>query len=247
MRYLKIFEEWESRESKYPPIYSGDEYINNEDGLVYVCTDNFMDKIFYHQKDNKGETFRTKTSEFIKNFTKVKPNVVVKEEPKKDIYVNYDNEVEMDFNNSIYLSDEKAIIGAYMITKNAEKYIEVLNIKEYENQAGAFMDNTPAYSVSIHKENLPISQIEIISKVSGKEGFSFIKIPYWLYKEKPNLAIKKCKLNFDRKRLSLTDSNLKNNELMKMFNDPDVEEYFKYSDPDERTQQLVQLYKKRKI
>lgn len=241
MKHLKVFEEY----SKYPQVYSGQEYINNEDGEVYVTTDDFMGKVFCHKKDKSGETLRIPGAIFHKNFTKVEPPAPPA--PKKDMYVNYDNEVEMDFNNSVYLSDEKAVIGAYLITKDAEKYIEVMNIKEFESKTGFFMDNAPAYSVTIHKENLPKSQIEIISEVPGKEGFSYIKIPYWLYKEKPNLAIKKCKLNFNKKRLSLPDGSLQNKELMKWFQDPDVEKYFKSSDSDARTQQLVQLYKKRKI
>jgi len=122
-----------------------------------------------------------------------------------------------------------------------------MNIKEFESKDQVFIDNAPAYSVTIHKEKLPKSQIEIISEVTDREGFFYIKIPYWLYKEKPNLTIKRCKLNFNKKRLSLPDRILKNKELMKWFQDPDVEKYFKSSDSDARTQQLVQLYKKRKI
>lgn len=239
MKHLKIFEEY----SKFPPIYSGQEYVKNDDGTIYITFDNFMGKIFFRKKDDPGNILKVPINDFRRDFTKVEKitNVI---SPKKDKYVNYDNEAELDFNSSTYLSDEKAIVGAYMITKNEDKYIEVLNIKEYENQNGAFMDSAIAYSVSIHKEKLPKSQIEIMSPVSDKDNFFYVKIPYWLFKEKPGLAIKRCKT--DKKRISISDAGFRDKELMNMFNDPDVTKYFKYSNPDSRTLQLIELYKKRK-
>lgn len=238
MRYLKIYENY----SKPAYISPGEEFKNNESGEIFVVKGNGLYSISYYDKENPEEIIRAKTKDFLENFTKIEIND--REEPvKSDNYDNYGVTNDLDFNKATYLEHEKAVIAAYMITGETDKSIELLNIKEFYNENGAFMDNANAYSVAIFKERLPKSQIEIISKVKGKEAFSYIKIPYWLYKENPNLSILKCKLNFNKKRIALKDNNFKDEELMAWFKDPDVEKYFKYSDDDKITQDNIQKYK----
>ena len=47
------------------------------------------------------------------------------------------------------------------------------------------------------------------------------------------------------KRLDLRDSSLSYKELLAKFNDPNVKKYLSGSNPDERTLQLIDVYKKR--
>ena len=158
----------------------------------------------------------------------------------------YRDDIEFDFNKATYLSDEKAIIAAYFITKQNEKSIEILNIKEYPNDDSTYGDNARPYSVSFHKGILPTSQIAILGEVPEKEGFFYVKVPYWLYKEKPELNIKRCIGDYHHmKRLEVRGLNARDTKFMSNFSDPNVIKYFAGSDNDKRTQQLVDIYSKR--
>ena len=109
-----------------------------------------------------------------------------------------------DFNKLVYIPEEKAMVGAYMITGDNGKMIEVLNIKEFLDNSGLFMDGAESYNIYIYFSKLPKSQIEILGPVEGKEGFVFIKIPYWLYKKmSKELSIKRSLV---KKRLSISRS-----------------------------------------
>ena len=154
------------------------------------------------------------------------------EDVNKNMYSNRlsgEDDLELDFNKSEYLEDEKAIIGAYFITKDSDKSIEVMNIKEFASETATFMDGSTPYLVSFHKVTLPKSQIEILEEVEGKPGFFFIKIPYWLFQtKKDDLYIKRVK---GKKGLDLRDAQLGNKEFMSKFKDPDVLRYISVSDP----------------
>ena len=194
----------------------------------------------------RGEKVQGKIAEFVKEFTEeVKPVIV----PKKNMYADRlsgEDDLELDFNKAEYLADEKAIIAAYFITKQNEKSIEILNIKEFAADTATFMDNARPYSVTFHRGTLPTSQIEIMEEVVDREGFFYVKVPYWLYKEKPELNIKRIVGDYhNMKRLDLRDSSLGNKELMDNFKDPDVIKYFAASDKDLRTQQQVINYGRR--
>lgn len=193
-----------------------------------------------------GEKLHGKIADFIKEFTEVVKPVIV---PKKNMYsdrLSGEDDLELDFNKAEYLADEKAIIAAYFITKQNEKSIEILNIKEFAADTATFMDNARPYSVTFHKGTLPTSQIEIMEEVVDREGFFYVKVPYWLYKEKPELNIKRIVGDYHNlKRLDLRDISLGNKELMSNFKDPDVIKYFASSDKDERTQQQVKNYGRR--
>ena len=47
------------------------------------------------------------------------------------------------------------------------------------------------------------------------------------------------------KRLDIRDVGLNNHEFMRNFKDPNVEKYLKTTDSDERTHQLINIYKNR--
>jgi hypothetical protein len=145
------------------------------------------------------------------------------------------------FNKLVYLPEEKAVIGAYMIVGDSGKMIDVLNIHEQLDETGLFMDGAESYNIHIFFSKLPKSQIEILGPVEGKEGFEFIKIPYWLYKKmSKELLIKRYpKL----KRLSVARNQV-NDNFLKMINNPDVERYFNIIDTDKLSQQRFKSFQK---
>ena len=145
------------------------------------------------------------------------------------------------FNKLVYLPEEKAMIGAYMITGDSGKMIDVLNIHEQLDNAGLFMDGAESYNIHIFFSKLPKSQIEMLGPVEGKEGFEFIKIPYWLYKKmSTELSIRRyTKL----KRLSIARSQV-NDYFLKLINNSDVERYFNIVDTDDISQQRFKSYQR---
>jgi hypothetical protein len=146
-----------------------------------------------------------------------------------------------DFNKLVYLPEEKAMIGAYMITGDSGKMIEVLNIKEFLDNSGLFMDGAESYNIYIYFSKLPKSQIEILGPVEGKEGFVFIKIPYWLYKK--NVEGLSIKRSLVKKRLSISRSQVYG-DYLKLINDPNVEKYFFVVDTDEGSRQRFKSYQR---
>ena len=146
-----------------------------------------------------------------------------------------------DFNKLVYLPEEKAMIGAYMITKDLPNMIEVLNIKEFLDNSGLFMDGAESYNIYIYFSKLPKSQIEILGPVEGKEGFEYIKIPYWLYKK--NVEGLSIKRSLVKKRLSISRSQVYG-DYLKQINDPNVEKYFYVVDTDEGSRQRFKFYQK---
>ena len=146
-----------------------------------------------------------------------------------------------DFNKLVYLPEEKAMIGAYMITGDSGKMIDVLNIHEQLDNSGLFMDNAESYNIHIFFSKLPKSQIEILGPVEGKEGFEYIKIPYWLYKKMTKeLSIKRYT---GKKRLSIARSQV-NDYFLKLINNQDVERYFNIIDTDDISQQRFKSYQR---
>ena len=236
--FVDTFSKWYipgNEDEIYTVLGAGDKYITyvSDDDVKGMVLNRYFD--FNNPKLNK---LHDTISNFVKNFVKVEEPQP--EEPRKQVYAD-DIDVELNFDEAIYLGGEKAIIAAYFIAGEDDNYLDVINVKELASQTATFADATP-YSVTIHYTKIPKNKIEILDTVDGKEGFSFIKLPYWLYKENPDLTIKRCKL--PRKRLNLRDASLGNEELMSKFKDPNVEKYFRGSNPDERTLQLINIYKK---
>jgi hypothetical protein len=141
-----------------------------------------------------------------------------------------ENSPMFDFNKITFIPEDKSIVGAYMITGEDDKTIDILNIKETHPENRYYMDNAKVYHFSIKNTKLPKSQIEILSDVEGKEGFNYIKIPYWLYK----------KLEFDlkverlegKKRLNITARQSKDKNFLTQISDPNVERYISVVNPD---------------
>lgn len=145
------------------------------------------------------------------------------------------------FNKLVYLPEEKAMIGAYMVTGDNGKMIEVLNIKEILDNSGLFMDGAESYNIYIYFSKLPKSQIEMLGPVEGKEGFEYIKIPYWLYKK--NVEGLSIKRSLVKKRLSIARSQVYG-DYLKLINDPNVEKYFYVVDTDEGSRQRFKSYQR---
>lgn len=171
------------------------------------------------------------------NSTDINPEGINEQE---DDSIGEPKDLTPDFNKSVYNPDDKSIIAAYMITNDLPNMIEVLNIQENLDNSGLFMDGAESYNIDIHFSKLPKSQIEILGDVPGKEGFVFIKIPYWLYKKNPkDLSIRRyTKL----KRLSISRPQV-NKDFLKLLNDPNVERYFNVIDTDDVSQQRFRMYK----
>jgi len=230
MQFLKKFKIFESTQ-ELPEF--GTKWINEKGEKIFILKSLNPGFISYYRIDKPEHKWHIKPTEF---YTEYKPL-------EKHIYRD---DIEFDFDKATYLSDERAIIAAYFITKENEKSIEILNIKEFAADTATFMDNARPYSVTFHKGTLPTSQIEILGEVPEREGFFYVKVPYWLYKENPNLNIKRIKGDFHHmKRLDLRDISLRNSELMSNFKDPNVIKYFAASDKDARTQQQVINYGRR--
>ena len=146
-----------------------------------------------------------------------------------------------DFNKLVYLPEVKVMIGAYMVTGNNGKMIEVLNIKEVLDNSGLFMDGAESYNIYIFFSKLPKSQIEMLGPVEGKEGFEFIKIPYWLYKK--NVEGLSIRRSLVKKRLSISRSQVYG-DYLKQINDPNVEKYFFTVDKDDSSRQRFKSYQR---
>jgi hypothetical protein len=146
-----------------------------------------------------------------------------------------------DFNKLVYIPEEKAMVGAYMIVGESDKMIDILNIHEQLDNSGLFMDGAESYNIYIYFSKLPKSQIEILGPVEGREGFVFIKIPYWLYKKmSKELSIKRYT---KKKRLSIARSQI-NGDYVKLINDPNVEIYFNIIDTDETSRRRFKSYQR---
>ena len=146
-----------------------------------------------------------------------------------------------DFNKLVYIPEEKAMVGAYMIVGESDKMIDILNIHEQLDNSGLFMDGAESYNIYIYFSKLPKSQIEILGPVEGREGFVFIKIPYWLYKKmSKELSIKRYT---KKKRLSIARSQI-NGDYLKLINDPNVEIYFNIIDTDETSRRRFKSYQR---
>lgn len=206
----------------------GSRWVNKENSIAIVHRIN-NNLLYFYLLNDPSNLISMYIREFLGKFI-----------PKdKDIYRD---DIELDFNKSVYIADEKAIIGAFYIKKETDKAYEILNIKEYQRDS-VFMDGADPYSVSIHTTFLPKSQCKIIKPVEGKEGFFYIKVPYWLYKEKTDLQIKRLPVRL--KRISIKNDDYNKKDFLKMFGDPHVIKYFQGSNPDKLTNQHIESYAKR--
>jgi hypothetical protein len=147
------------------------------------------------------------------------------EEPKQET-----PELTPDFYKNVYNPEDKSIIGAYTIYDETDKMVELLNVKEILTGKGIYMDGADPYNIKIHKVKLPKSQIEILGPVDGKEGFQYIKIPYWLFKKQSDdLTVKR----YPRlKRITFNYFQYRDNEFLKSMSDPKIIDHLVSSNPD---------------
>ena len=143
------------------------------------------------------------------------------------------NDLGYDFYKGVYEPETKSYVGSYLVGEETPKQLEVYNIIEKPDRDAIFVSNHVPYSMSLHKAMLPISQIEILGDVPGKEGFKFIRIPYWLFKKDDGLRIQR--LN-EKKALYLKGRDRTPEALERLF-DPMFEKYFEqivYDEVDQR-------------
>ena len=160
------------------------------------------------------------------------------EEPKEET-----PELTPDFYKTVFNPEDKSLIGAYMITGETDKMVDVLNIKEYKSDKGIYMDGADPYTIQIHRTKLPKSQIEILSPVEGKEGFEFIKMPYWLYKKMPTeLGVKRLT---NKRKINFTYEQYRSNEFLKDLNDPNVQKQISVLNTDDITPVWVKSMSRR--
>lgn len=162
------------------------------------------------------------------------------EEVSDEEPVNDENVSQYDFYRSDYDADSKTIVAAYMVGEETPKQLEVFNIRQTPDNDSFFMSGHKPYSMSLHKTMLPLSQIEIIGDVPGKEGFKFIRIPYWLFKKKDDdLRIQRLQ---DKRMLYLKGRDRSPEAMEKLF-DPMFEKYFEQIVYDEADQKKYDIAK----
>lgn len=153
-----------------------------------------------------------------------------------------------DFNKCVYLPEEKSIVGAYMVIGETEKLLTLLNIREVGRDM-IFFDNAKSYDITIHRVSLPKSSVTVLDSVEGKEGFNFVKIPYYLYKNNiDDLTVVRIKGSYDgagnyKKRIDIPFNKLERG-FWKEFKDPNVVSYIKQTNDDHRTVSLISYYSK---
>lgn len=160
------------------------------------------------------------------------------EEPKEDT-----PNLTPDFYKTVFNPEDKSLIGAYMITGETDKMVDILNIKEFKSDKGIYMDGAEPYTIKIYRTKLPKSQIEILGPVEGKEGFEFIKMPYWLFKKMPTeLGVKRLTNN---RKINFTYEQYRSNEFLKDLNDADVQKQISVLNTDDITPVWVKSVSRR--
>lgn len=129
---------------------------------------------------------------------------------------------QFDFYNSTYIAEDKAVIGAYYVREIYEKSLILLNLQETEFKDRMTLSGSSVYWLSPFMIRLPLSQVQILSDVMGKENFKYVKIPYWLFKKNPGLDIKRIK---GKKIMSFTKNQI-NKSFVDKLEDINVQEYF---------------------
>jgi len=148
-----------------------------------------------------------------------------------------------DFYKTVFNPEDKSLIGAYVITGETDKMVDILNIKELKSDKGMYMDGAEPYTIQIYRTKLPKSQIEILGPVDGKEGFEFIKMPYWLFKKMPTeLGVKRLTNN---RKITFTNSQYSDNQFLKELNNPDVQKQISILNTDSVTPTWVKTMARR--
>ena len=164
------------------------------------------------------------------NSTDIEPEGINEQEEES---IDKPKDLTPDFYKTVFNPEDKSLIGAYMITGESDKMVDILNIKEFKSDKGVYMDNSDPYTIQIYRTKLPKSQIERLGPVEGKEGFEFIKIPYWLYKKMPTeLGVKRLT---NKRKINFTYDQYRSNDFFKDLNDPNVQKQISVLNTDDIT------------
>jgi len=162
------------------------------------------------------------------------------EEQEEEVISGDTEEVRYDFFKGEYEPETKSYVGAYMVGEETPKQLEVYNIIERPDKDAYFMSGHQPYSVSLRKAMLPLSQIEILGDVPGKEGFKFIRMPYWFFKKNQN-DLRISRLD-EKKMLYIAGYDRKDENMLRLF-DPMFEKYIESIVYDEDDQKKYDISK----
>jgi hypothetical protein len=160
--------------------------------------------------------------------------VRVEEQEEEEVMSGDTEDMNFDFFKGEYEPDSKSYVGAYLVGEETPKQLAVYNIIERPDRDSFYMSGHVPYSISLKKSMLPVSQIEVLGDVPGKEGFKFIRMPYWFFKKNQN-DLKISRLN-EKKSLYMKGYDRKEENMDKLF-DPMFEKYFEaivYDDIDQQ-------------
>lgn len=223
MKYLKYFENIDSElENNEPEIKEGQEWISKDltKTLRVIKVENYKGRNI-NVVLRGGDYKQHHQIHVDKNYILDDFNLV------QD--TDY-GDLKLDFYKTTYIPEDKSIIGAYFIADKNDKTIKLLNVKENIKEGSVFFDNTYIYRIIPEYITLPASQVQILSEVEYRNGFFYIKIPYWLYKK--NMIELEIKRKPVRKRYSYHDSDLKNPKIVNALKEGHLLDYMKYSNFD---------------
>ena len=115
MKFLQKFKIFESTQ-ELPE--RGTRWINDKGEKIFILSPDQYGYIGYYRLSDPENKWH------------INPNTFYSEYKPLDKHI-YRDDIEYDFDKAVYLPDERAIIGAYFITKENEKSVEILNIKEF--------------------------------------------------------------------------------------------------------------------
>ena len=144
-----------------------------------------------------------------------------------------------DFKADNYNSVDKSVVCGLMICSEDKDTIKVLNLQErFTERAGIqYFDGAKGYTFHINYVVLLKSQIEIIGEVSDKPGFTYIRIPYSVYKNNPGLKIQRIGV---RKRFKNRDD--RHTHLNKSMIDENVKNYLSVTDTEVQSNKNMSIY-----
>ena len=160
--------------------------------------------------------------------------VRVDEQEEEEVMSGDTDDSQFDFFKGEYEPETKTYVGSYLVGEETPKQLEVYNIIERPDKEAYFMSGHQPYSISLRKAMLPLSQIEVLGDVPGKEGFKFIRMPYWFFKKSQN-DLRISRLD-EKKMLYIAGYDRKDENMLRLF-DPMFEKYIEstvYDDDDKK-------------
>jgi hypothetical protein len=262
---MDMAEEEVEEEKGYSPFLKSDENPKGEtEGLTVDVLNQILMKIVQDEEGEGGETTEATGAGSAGGFeaplfTEPKKNHLFQPGTESKLttkpeggFVNEQEDVsdedgqeevdtnDYDFMKGEYEADTKSYVGSYLVGEETPKQLEVYNIRQYPDNDAFFISGHKPYSMSLHKAMLPVSQIEILGDVPGKDGFKFIRMPYWFYKK--NMEDLKIQRVGDQRALYMKGWHRKPQQLEKLF-DPMFEKYFEHIVYDELDQTKYDITK----